>query len=240
MRDVLDPPVSVFSLSLYRHPFLYTLFNSRFTLIINNKLFFCVLTSFITPTLIHILSLVFTLLIHIKHRLTRTETGRKLDLKLRVSLKKIGDSTLVISHTIWTGMLSVCTTKIEFPKYIWNWVVEEHMKDDEKESKELSIEQVEVTTRCVWLLDSWWETESCFSLYNNNIVLSSYVCIVGLWICRRSSGILWSNCPTDSWSWCLSLLFQNRDQVNDTHLYKSLKDCTSRYPKTGQVGRIHT
>jgi hypothetical protein len=29
-------PVSVFSLSLYRHPFLYTLFNSRFTLIINN------------------------------------------------------------------------------------------------------------------------------------------------------------------------------------------------------------
>ena len=35
--DVLDPPVSVFSLSLYRHPFLYTLFNSHFTLIINNN-----------------------------------------------------------------------------------------------------------------------------------------------------------------------------------------------------------
>jgi hypothetical protein len=36
IRGVLDPPVSAFSLSLYRHPFLYTLFNSRFTLIINN------------------------------------------------------------------------------------------------------------------------------------------------------------------------------------------------------------
>jgi hypothetical protein len=30
-------PVSVFSLSLYRHPFLYTLFCPRFTLIINNN-----------------------------------------------------------------------------------------------------------------------------------------------------------------------------------------------------------
>jgi hypothetical protein len=38
VRGVLDPPVSAFSLSLYRHPFLYTLFSSRFTLIINNKL----------------------------------------------------------------------------------------------------------------------------------------------------------------------------------------------------------
>jgi hypothetical protein len=37
VRDVLNPPVSVFSLSLYRHPFLYTLFSSRFTLIINNN-----------------------------------------------------------------------------------------------------------------------------------------------------------------------------------------------------------
>jgi hypothetical protein len=37
MRGVLDPPVSAFSLSLYRHPFQYTLFSSRFTLIINNK-----------------------------------------------------------------------------------------------------------------------------------------------------------------------------------------------------------
>jgi hypothetical protein len=37
VRGVLDPPVSVFSLSLYRHPFLYTLFSSRFTLIINNE-----------------------------------------------------------------------------------------------------------------------------------------------------------------------------------------------------------
>jgi hypothetical protein len=37
VRGVLDPPVSAFSLSLYRHPFLYTLFNSRFTLIINNN-----------------------------------------------------------------------------------------------------------------------------------------------------------------------------------------------------------
>jgi hypothetical protein len=37
VRDFLDPPVSAFSLSLYRHPFLYTLFSSRFTLIINNN-----------------------------------------------------------------------------------------------------------------------------------------------------------------------------------------------------------
>jgi hypothetical protein len=37
-RFILDPPVSVFSLSLYRHPFLYTLFTSRFTLIINNEI----------------------------------------------------------------------------------------------------------------------------------------------------------------------------------------------------------
>jgi hypothetical protein len=37
MKDVLDPPVSAFSLSLYRHPFLYTLFSSRFTFIINNN-----------------------------------------------------------------------------------------------------------------------------------------------------------------------------------------------------------
>ncbi len=37
VRGVLDPPFSAFSLSLYRHPFLYTLFSSRFTLIINNK-----------------------------------------------------------------------------------------------------------------------------------------------------------------------------------------------------------
>jgi hypothetical protein len=37
IRGVLDPPVSVFSLSLYRHPFLYTLFSSHFTLIINNN-----------------------------------------------------------------------------------------------------------------------------------------------------------------------------------------------------------
>jgi hypothetical protein len=39
MRGVLDPPVSAFSLALYRHPFLYTLFSSWFTLIINNKNF---------------------------------------------------------------------------------------------------------------------------------------------------------------------------------------------------------
>ena len=36
IRGVLDPSVSVFSLSLYRHPFIYTLCNSRITLIINN------------------------------------------------------------------------------------------------------------------------------------------------------------------------------------------------------------
>ena len=32
-RDVLDPSVSTFSFSLYRHPFIYTLFTSRFTLL---------------------------------------------------------------------------------------------------------------------------------------------------------------------------------------------------------------
>ncbi len=35
VRVVLDPPVSEFSLSLYLHPFLYTLCSSHFTLIIN-------------------------------------------------------------------------------------------------------------------------------------------------------------------------------------------------------------
>jgi hypothetical protein len=48
MWGVLDPPISVFSLSLYRHPFLYTLFTSRFTLIINNNTILtslCVLSS---------------------------------------------------------------------------------------------------------------------------------------------------------------------------------------------------
>ena len=28
----------MFSVSLYRHPFVYTLFNTRFTLIVNNKI----------------------------------------------------------------------------------------------------------------------------------------------------------------------------------------------------------
>jgi hypothetical protein len=37
MRGVTDPSVSAFSLSLYRHPFIYTLFSSRFTLIINHR-----------------------------------------------------------------------------------------------------------------------------------------------------------------------------------------------------------
>jgi hypothetical protein len=37
MWGVLDPSVSTFSLSLYRHPFIYTLFSSRFTLITNNN-----------------------------------------------------------------------------------------------------------------------------------------------------------------------------------------------------------
>jgi hypothetical protein len=37
MRGVLDPSVWVFSLSLYRHPFIYTLFSSHFTLIKNNS-----------------------------------------------------------------------------------------------------------------------------------------------------------------------------------------------------------
>jgi hypothetical protein len=35
MRGVLDSPVSEFSLSLYRHPSIYILFNSLFTSIIN-------------------------------------------------------------------------------------------------------------------------------------------------------------------------------------------------------------
>jgi hypothetical protein len=38
MWDVLHPSVSAFSLPLYRHPFIYTLFSSHFTLIINNNL----------------------------------------------------------------------------------------------------------------------------------------------------------------------------------------------------------
>jgi hypothetical protein len=38
MCGVLDRSVSSFSLSLYRHPLIYTLFSSRFTLLINNNL----------------------------------------------------------------------------------------------------------------------------------------------------------------------------------------------------------
>ncbi len=59
VRGVVDPPVSVFSLSLCRHPFLYTLFSSHFALIINNNRFCASLKplrfrfqSFITPTLV--------------------------------------------------------------------------------------------------------------------------------------------------------------------------------------------
>jgi hypothetical protein len=63
VRGVVDPPVSAFSLSLYRHPFLslslyrhpflYTLFSSHFTLIINNPVssFFCIFTCVSETTL---------------------------------------------------------------------------------------------------------------------------------------------------------------------------------------------
>ena len=56
-----------------------------------------------------------------------------------------------VSPNHWANL----TTKIEFAKFIWNWVVEEHMKDSEKEGKELSREQAEATARCVWILDCW-------------------------------------------------------------------------------------
>jgi hypothetical protein len=43
------------------------------------------------------------------------------------------------------------TTKIDFTRFIWNRVVEEHMKDVEKEGRELSHEEPEATARCVVL-----------------------------------------------------------------------------------------
>jgi hypothetical protein len=61
--SLLDPPVSAFSLSLYRHPFLYTLFRSRFTLIINIILYIKIRTTVVlvwrcTKTVVLGLSLV--------------------------------------------------------------------------------------------------------------------------------------------------------------------------------------
>ncbi len=50
-----------------------------------------------------------------------------------------------VSPNHWANL----TTKIDFAKFIWNWVVEEHMKDAEKEGKELSREQAEAAARCV-------------------------------------------------------------------------------------------
>jgi hypothetical protein len=43
------------------------------------------------------------------------------------------------------------TTKIDFTRFIWNRVVEDHMKDVEKEGRELSHEEPEATARCVVL-----------------------------------------------------------------------------------------
>jgi hypothetical protein len=60
-----------------------------------------------------------------------------------------------IAHNMDPNHWANLTTKIEFAKFIWNCVVEEHMKDAEKEGKELSREQAEATARCVWLLDCW-------------------------------------------------------------------------------------
>jgi hypothetical protein len=57
VRGVLDPPVSAFSLSLYRHPFIYTLFSSRFTLIINNNIPCPELYPFISPHVSRVLPL---------------------------------------------------------------------------------------------------------------------------------------------------------------------------------------
>ena len=60
-----------------------------------------------------------------------------------------------IKFSVSPNHLANLTTKIEFARFIWNWVVEEHMKDAEKEGRELSREEVETTSRCVWLLDCW-------------------------------------------------------------------------------------
>ena len=71
-----------------------------------------------------------------------------------VCTPNLGWETLVkfsVSPNHWANL----TTKIEFAKFMWNWVVEEHMKDAEKEGRELSREEAEATARCVWLLDCW-------------------------------------------------------------------------------------
>ena len=56
-----------------------------------------------------------------------------------------------VSPNHWANL----STKVEFAQFIWNWVVEQHMKDAQQEGKELSCEQTKATARCVWLLDCW-------------------------------------------------------------------------------------
>ena len=56
-----------------------------------------------------------------------------------------------LSPNHWANL----STKVEFAQFIWNWIVEQHMKDAQQEGKELLREQAEATARCFWLLDCW-------------------------------------------------------------------------------------
>ena len=56
-----------------------------------------------------------------------------------------------ISDNHWANL----NTKIELARFIWKWVVEQHMEDARKEGRDLSREDTESTAQCVWLLDCW-------------------------------------------------------------------------------------
>ncbi len=74
---------------------------------------------------------------------------------LQVEYDKVQQKYPSIKFSVSPNHWANLTTKIDFAKFVWNWVVEENMKDAEQEGKELSHEHTETTDRCVWLLDCW-------------------------------------------------------------------------------------
>jgi hypothetical protein len=94
------------------------------------------------------------------------------------------DGEVIHTEQIWTGKSTAClphpdvraqfphflftfsenhwanlNTKIELTRVIWKWVVEQHIEDIKKEGRDLSRQDTESTSQCVWLLDCWWGEE---------------------------------------------------------------------------------
>jgi hypothetical protein len=91
------------------------------------------------------------------------------------------DGQIVCVHQIWGGTTDRCLpshhkrakyphfhfarspnhwanleTKIAFGKRIWDWVVDEHIRDHKEETgKDLTRAEGEAISKCVWLLDCW-------------------------------------------------------------------------------------